>query len=144
MENNFGTPVPPGAGGNARDEVAMPAILLMVIAGLGILIALLSFLMPSMMASLLNNPSLPQELRDQLQAQQGQSSPLSGIPLLILSALVFFGALQMKNLRNYGMALAAAIIACVPCVGSCCCIGIPVGIWAIIVLRKPHVRAAFT
>jgi len=142
MENNFGTPMSP-AGGNAREEVSLPAILLMVISGLGILLAVVSFATPALMTTLINNPSLPAELRDQLLAQQGQSSGLGSLPLLVLSAVVFFGALQMKNLKNYGLSLAAAIIACIPCIGSCCCIGLPVGIWAIIVLRKPHVRAAF-
>ncbi|WP_241758641.1 hypothetical protein [Pyxidicoccus parkwayensis] len=143
MENNFGTPMSPGAG-NAREEVSLPAILLMVISALGVLIALTSFFTPALMNTLINNPSLPADLRDQLAAQQGGASWVRSLPLLILSAVTFFGALQMKNLRNYGMSLAAAIIACIPCVGSCCCIGIPVGIWAIIVLRRPHVRAAFT
>jgi hypothetical protein len=68
-------------------------------------------------------------------------------PLIIagLCGLTFFGALQMRNLKNYGLSMAAAILVMLPC-GSycCCCIGIPIGIWALVTLNKPEVKSAFS
>ena len=63
---------------------------------------------------------------------------------LAFGGVMFYGALQMKDLRNYGLAMAAAIIAIIPCSGPCYCIGIPAGIWALVVINKPEVKAAFT
>ena len=62
----------------------------------------------------------------------------------ILGGVVLFGGLKMKNLQSYGLAMAAAIMAMLPCtVGWCCLLGLPLGIWALIVLMKPEVKAAF-
>lgn len=62
----------------------------------------------------------------------------------ILGGVVLFGGIKMKNLQSYGLAMAATIIAMLPCtVGWCCVLGLPLGIWALVVLMKPEVKAAF-
>jgi hypothetical protein len=41
--------------------------------------------------------------------------------------------------------LAAAVFCCLPfCTGYCCVVGIVPGAWAIFVMLKPEVKAAFT
>jgi predicted Zn finger-like uncharacterized protein len=55
---------------------------------------------------------------------------------------VIAGARKMKNLESYGMAMAAAIVAMLPCNG-CCLLGLPFGIWALVVLSDAEVKAAF-
>ncbi len=60
-----------------------------------------------------------------------------------LSVLIAFGGLRMLKLENYGWCIAASIIALVPCLSPCCCLGLPAGIWALVVLSKPEVKAAF-
>jgi len=62
---------------------------------------------------------------------------------LVMSILVVAGALRMKALRSYEFAFVAAILALVPCVTPCCLVGLPFGIWAIIVLRKPGIKGHF-
>jgi len=62
---------------------------------------------------------------------------------LALAALIIYGALQMKKLVNFKLCLAAAIIALAPCVSPCCLVGLPVGIWALVVMNRPEVKAAF-
>jgi len=37
----------------------------------------------------------------------------------------------------------ASILAMVPCISPCCLLGIPIGIWALVVLMKPEVQQAF-
>jgi hypothetical protein len=66
-----------------------------------------------------------------------------GLFVLVMSALVLWGALSMKSLRNYEFAVVAAILAIVPCLTPCCLIGLPFGIWALVVLRRPGVKALF-
>ena len=55
---------------------------------------------------------------------------VTNVLVLALSAVVIAGALKMKNLESYSLAMAASIIAMVPCFGPCCCFGLPVGIWS--------------
>ena len=62
---------------------------------------------------------------------------------LLVGVIIILGALKMKNLQSYGLAMAASILAMVPCLSACCPIGLPIGIWALIVLNNPEVKAAF-
>jgi len=144
----------PGAPGStntaaAREAVSTPAILLMVTAGLGVVMALLSLL-----TSLAGGGDVtPEQLEQLRQAGMEKFIPwlqrsrsfgsFGNLLTLALSGVTFFGAMKMKNLQNFGMAMAASIIAIIPCFGPCCCIGIPAGIWALVVLNKPEVKAAF-
>lgn len=66
-----------------------------------------------------------------------------GILLMIASVCVLVGAIQMKNLKNFNLAYAGAMIAAIPCVGPCCLLGIPFGIWALNVLNRDDVRDEF-
>lgn len=63
--------------------------------------------------------------------------------MLIISGLIATGALRMYQLRNRRWAWCAAILAVVPFVAPCFIGSLPLGIWAIIVLRRPDVAAAF-
>jgi hypothetical protein len=51
---------------------------------------------------------------------------------------------MMYSRTSYGAAMTGAIIACVPCCSPCCFIGIPFGIWALIVLNDPVVQEWFS
>ena len=56
--------------------------------------------------------------------------------------VVFAGGWQMKRLRMYTFAFVATIVAIVP-LTPCWILALPFGIWALIVLQKPHVKSAF-
>lgn len=63
---------------------------------------------------------------------------------LAVTVIILVGAVQMKKLRTYGLAMAAAILSVIPCTSPCCfLIGVPIGIWAIVVLSDPVVKRAF-
>jgi phage FluMu protein Com len=62
---------------------------------------------------------------------------------LVMAVIVLIGAVKMKNLENYSFAIASAIIAIVPCTSQCCLLGVPFGIWALVVLNDSSVKAAF-
>jgi len=144
------TPVadPQGASGRVKG----PAIGLILIGIAGILLTLGGILAkPSMMEFFLEaarnaNLQIPAEQLDQIQAEQSKGVGLRdylnlGLSL-VLYGIVIAGALKMMRLENWGLALAAAIIAMLPC-SCCCCVGIPIGIWAVIVLNRPEVKTAF-
>jgi hypothetical protein len=72
------------------------------------------------------------------------------VPVLVLlllvslaqSATLIIGGWQMRKLRSYGLAFLAAVLAVLPCTFAWV-VGLPVGIWAIIVLMDPEVKAGF-
>jgi hypothetical protein len=69
--------------------------------------------------------------------------PLMLIPIsaLVLSGLMLVGAIKMRRLEGWTMALVSAVLAVLVTPGNV--VGLPVGIWALIVLLRPEVRAAF-
>lgn len=65
----------------------------------------------------------------------------AGLVCIVSSIFVVRGSLCMRRGKNYRAALIAAILSCIPILLFY--IGIPFGIWALVVLRRPAVRAAF-
>lgn len=66
-----------------------------------------------------------------------------GALLIVVNAFIFNASRKMKILEGYNQARSASIMAIVPCIGPCYILGIPFGIWALMVLNKPEVRDAF-
>jgi hypothetical protein len=62
---------------------------------------------------------------------------------LVADAIVLIGARKMARLESHAFAMAAAIVALIPCLGPCCLLGLPFGIWALVVLGDSSVKAAF-
>lgn len=143
-----GAPPPPGMGGNSpREQLSIPAILLMLGGALGVLNVVASIAMQPMMERFLvdfarTQPAAVQEAITQALATSGGAmSKVMNLVAAALSGLMIFGAWQMKNLKSYPLAFTAAVLGLIP--GNCCCLTLPVGIWAIIVLLKPEVKADF-
>ena len=64
-----------------------------------------------------------------------------GALILLSSTAIIFGALKMMKLQTYPLAIAASVLAMITTPGSL--IGLPIGLWALVTLRRPEVRAAF-
>ena len=77
----------------------------------------------------------------------GLTSPgsvITGSIGLIFTAtglLTFVGAQRMMRLQSYGLAVAAGVLQLVPSPGSL--LGLPIGIWTLVVLTRHEVHAAF-
>ena len=69
--------------------------------------------------------------------------PIISLISIAVSPIIIFGGIQMLRARRYSIALWAAILSLIPLTSVCCIPGIPIGIWALIVLRHPEVRAGF-
>lgn len=125
----------------ARDALKQPAIALIVVGALGVLAALY-FL------SSVHREGAP------VLAALGDSGDLppsafwaSGAWWLATALLCIAGGVQMLRLRTRWLAVAAAIVAMVPCLGTypgCCVVGLPAGVWALVVLMQPQIKASFT
>lgn len=65
-----------------------------------------------------------------------------GILSIVVAPVIFFGALKMMSGDKYKMAKTAAILSVLP-VSCCFPLLIIFGIWALVVLSKPEVKAVF-
>ena len=65
------------------------------------------------------------------------------LAMQVTNIVIIVGAVKMKRLRSHGLCTAACILAVIPCIGPCFILGIPFGIWGLIVLNDPKVRQAF-
>jgi hypothetical protein len=146
------TPSPIGApstrGGDAAQQVSGPAIGLIVTAVLGglaqiagILFNLLGIGMSGVAAS--QGGHNGEELPAWVNMMSGGVGIVFNVIGIIMSVVVFMGALKMKKLQSFTFVMVATIIAMVPCVSPCCWVGLPIGIWALVVLNKPEVKGAF-
>jgi hypothetical protein len=130
----------------AQSAVAGPAISLIVVGGLALGLGLVSLILNILGVALIS--SMP----DQPIAQQGspQLTPTWRHGLGIFGAglgicwgsIVLLGAVWMKNLRSYAMAMTSCIVGMLPC-NICCLFGLPFGIWGIVVINQPDVKQAF-
>lgn len=138
-------PPPPPPGPGAAQRVQGPAIGLIVTGAIGILFGLWNLL------STMVGFGMPwAEMGDlgpgaeYVRWMTGGVGAMFAVVSLLISGFVIWAALQMKELKKWNLAVVASILAMIPCIGPCCVIGIPIGIWALIVLMKPEVKNAFT
>ncbi len=61
----------------------------------------------------------------------------------ISNCAIVVGAWNMRRGTNYKLAYATAVLSCIPLLTASGHLGIPFGIWALIVLRRKDVQAAF-
>lgn len=151
----LGSPFAAGAGGEAMhaipsmeafrelaaQRVRAPATALMVFAILCIILDALIALGGLTVAILI--------LADQIQPNDPGAIVASGfyavwgLVFLAISFVILIGARRMKGLRSYGFAMTAAILAMIPCLSSCWLLGLPFGIWALVVISDNSVKSAF-
>ncbi len=122
-------------GSNAADRVKPPAIALLVTGILGILVQAAG------VAANLFGVAIPQPGM----SDQDQLGTLIGGGVGVAAGIVgiIIGAQKMMKLQSYGFAMTAAILAMIPCISPCCLLGLPFGIWALVVLLNEDVKAGF-
>lgn len=131
--------------GLAMQKVNAPAIALMVMAGIGILGQLISLVL-RMLGTGMSMMSVPggSDGSEQLAAMMsGTLGVVAGILGILVGGFIIFAAMKMRALQSWPMALAASVVAMVPCLSPCCCIGLPIGIWSLVVLLDNNVKASF-
>ncbi len=141
----------PGASGpagvgpdpNAANVVSLPSTLLMVVAGIAACFAVLGIIL-NLLGVAIGGMSSEGGGEGAMAMMQGGIGILFNLVSIGICGFIIYGALQMKGLKNWTLALVANILAMIPCcVGACCLLGLPVGIWGVIVLIKPEIKAAF-
>ncbi len=147
-----------------RSKVQAPAVALIVraVIGIGLSLTMIQhyFQMKSMqpmfrdMVTLAErqpevNPEHVRDLQDSLGlansmfSSLGTMSLVTGLLGVASGGVVIAGAMSMMSLRRYPLAVAASVLAMLPLVSPCCFLGLPFGIWSLVVLLQSDVRAGF-
>ena len=162
----FGMPTPP-VGNNdadaqrnaALDKVKVPAIFLIVVWSLSLLSHFVGLLMRiighgaqgQQMEVIMDglrkaNPDIERQLpflRSLFDSMQAMGVVLT-ILAIVLCVVGLIAAIKMLQLRTFGLVMAGAILAVIPCNTTCCCLlGMPIGIWALVVVNSRTVRNQF-
>lgn len=110
-----------------RSRVLPPAIILIILATMTCAVSLLQI--PRVIAQADENGGLSYVAGSFLPA--------------VMNLAIICGAVKMARMKSYSSAMTAAILSVIPVCSPCIIFGIPFGIWAIIVLRDPRVKAEF-
>lgn len=134
-----------GGGGDPGQMVQGPATGLIVTAALGFVASTAGIVLNLLGVTLgAMEGQQSQEMPSWATAMSGGFGVVQSLLGIILSVVILMGALKMKKLENYTFAIIATIMAMVPCISPCCIVGLPIGIWALVVLNKPEVKGAFS
>lgn len=128
-------------------RVRTPAIALIVTAALGALLGLLSLVLNALGMGMAGFEDLGSQLGEYGRAGDligGAVGVVSSLVNLVVAGFIIWAAVEMLNLRRWSVAVAASAVAIVPCISPCCCVGLPVGIWSLVVLMSPEIKSAFT
>ncbi len=134
----------------ARQAVSGPATGLLVTGILMVIATILSLILnlagigfgaAAVQQQPLPDPAAAQQFQ-MVQLVQGTTAIVVAILGFVFGAIVIFGALKMKKLESYGLAMTASILAMLPC-SICCLLGLPIGIWSLVTLNKPEVKSGF-
>jgi hypothetical protein len=101
-------------------------------------------MLANMMKDLPKQPGQPDPVPpyDEFKQQMVVQTAIGGVLGLVAGAVITLGGVKMRSASSKGLSLTSAILAMIP-VGGCCLVGLPIGIWAIVTLGKPEVKAAF-
>jgi hypothetical protein len=75
--------------------------------------------------------------------RMGPQEGIIGILALGASIVIIVGARRMRRARGLGLARAASVLAMLPCLSPCFLVGLPVGIWALVLLSLPETKSSF-
>ena len=125
-----------------REQVQTPGLLLMIVGIVGAVLQVLSVLlnMVGVGVGAIGASEAPEFVT---QMMSGVVGIIFSVVAVAVGVFIAYAGMQMRQLRNYTLSMIGAIVAMIPCLSPCCCLGLPVGIWCLVVLFKPGVRDAF-
>ena len=128
----------------ALQRVKWPAIFLICLAPLGMILAVvdLGFRIANWGDLSMLGPNPRPGAEQGFYAGQIGSMVID-VAALVLQIVVIYGSVQMMQLRSLTWARAANIISVIPCLSACCLLGIPFGIWGLVLLNDPGIKQHF-
>jgi len=144
-DTSFATPQPgqfgPGDLEMIRAKVSGPAISLIVVAGLALAVLVLNTIVTFVVG--VEEVAFGPPPRNEAERIGQQVGAVIGIFVALgIYSVMLYGAIQMKQMKSYAWSMTASILALLPC-SVCCLLGLPFGIWSLVTLNDPAVKAAF-
>ena len=128
---------------SVKGKVLAPAIFLTVVGSLGILFSIFNCATAMIGEPPPIDPNAPEFLREMQKNAHGPVAVVIQGIFVVVNAVIIFGAVQMMRFQMWPLGLAASILAMVN-IGTCCCIlGLPGGIWSLVILLQADVKQAF-
>ncbi len=134
----IGGPGSPGGGGGHLEKLSLPGLLLMISMGVGMAFQLLSLLFNVLGAGMGAVGG-----GDASALMSGVVGILMNIVGLCVGGVVIFGLTKYRKGESFTFSLAAVVLAMIPCISPCCWLGLPLGIWALIVMNNDDVKSQF-
>jgi predicted Zn finger-like uncharacterized protein len=128
-----------------KGRVMAPAICLLVAAILGLLLDGFQIVYALGPAPALPppKPGEPEWLREFQKGTHGPQAVGMGVFGVAYCGVIIFASIMMLNMRMWGLALAGSIMSMINCMNLCCLLGLPFGIWSLVVLLNEEVKAGF-
>lgn len=133
-------PEPPAA--DVYNQVSGPSIGLLVTGIIGAIFSLAGLILCTLGTGIgsIMADRVSERYTEFYEGAAGIASSFVGI---LVAAFIIYVSLKMKELNQWGLCVAASVLAMIPCISPCCIIGLPIGIWCLVVLMRPEVKAAF-
>lgn len=127
---------------DAHRQISGPATGLLITGILGALLSVTGFIVNIIGTGISSMvvDYIPDRYEELIEGTVGIGISFVGI---LIAAFVIYASLKMKELTQWELSVAASILAMIPCISPCCIVGLPIGIWCLVVLLRPEVRAAF-
>jgi hypothetical protein len=142
-----------------RAAVRAPATLLIVVGVLCALSAIINMIslpgLPAkcdeMIQQVDNDPNIAAADKQKWKDLIGQFKDMAAGPGLwvaysvmgVIGAVIILGGVKLLSLSGTALPMTSAFLAMIPCTSGCCCLlGLPAGIWALVALSRPDVKAA--
>ena len=140
---HFGQPMNTGGG---DEKTKIPAIALLVLCAISVIVYLgfaaydVYLITSGQLHQALRNQNAPIDLTTILIIR------LVGVAVVMLAhVFIISGAVQMLKKGSFKMAMTAGVLCVIPCFSTpCVVLGIPFGIWTLVVLSDANVKRSFS
>jgi hypothetical protein len=134
--NPYASPIPGAGSGSSENPLMFPAIVLLILSSLFVLL-----MVASLPVQFVRIRAIDTSTARGAGELCGSIVSLALWPLMNLA--IALGAISMIRLKSYRSAYTAAILSVIPICSPCFLLGIPFGIWAIVVLNRPGMMQRF-
>ncbi len=133
---------PPGGQPPVGAKLMAPAIGLLLTGILGMVMTITSIVM-AMGPPPPIDPNAPPFLQEFQKGANGPQAVAIQSIFVLVNIFIIAGAALMLMKKIRGVGLAASVVAMLNFGNCCCLLGLPVGIWSLVILLQPDVKAAF-
>lgn len=89
------------------------------------------------------DPNVPEWINEMQRSAHGPLAAGIQSAFILVNILIITGGIAMVRVKGWGLALTGTIIAMLNFGNLCCVLGLPIGIWSLVILLQNDVQARF-